>query len=145
MGRMSDRSRVVVRVRKIAEDRASAAVGMAHADLLAASTRADEAAERCHVHPVAASGTGVTGAALASAAGQSAALLANARTAAEMVLRADQILADARVQAGAARAARLAAERLAERREAMAALDAARADQRQTDEMVSARHGRHGA
>jgi len=139
---MKDRARVVVRVRKIAEDRASGVVGAAHAEVLAAQARVEQAEGRCHVHPVAAQGGTMNGAALAMSSGLSAALLASARNAADMAARAEGVLADARSAAAEARAARMAAERLAERREAAAALEESRAAQRQTDESVSARHGR---
>jgi flagellar biosynthesis chaperone FliJ len=46
------------------------------------------------------------------------------------------------VQAGAARAARMMAERLADRREAAIELDEQRTAQRTLDETVSAQHGR---
>lgn len=138
---MADRAKVVVRVRKIAEDQATGVVALAQQQAASAAQRADDAHARCHVHPIAAMGTSaMTAGALAMSAGSAAALLSAARSAADASLRAESNLADARALAARARAARMAAERLADRREQARALEEGRAGQRTVDEMVSARH-----
>jgi flagellar protein FliJ len=139
---MADRAKVVVRVRRIAEDQATGVVALAQQQATSAAQRADDAHARCHVHPIAAMGTStMTAGALAMSAGSAAALLSAAgRSAADAARRAEANLTEARAQAARARAARMAAERLADRREQARALEEGRAGQRTVDEMVSSRH-----
>ena len=139
---MTNRARVVVRVRQIAEDQAAGRVALAEGDATAAARRADEAHERTHVHPIAGHASSLTGTALAATAGSAAALMSAAQTASDVATRAAAALAVARQQAAQARAARMSAERLADRRDAADALDEQRQQQRILDETVSARHGR---
>jgi len=138
---MADRAKVVVRVRRIAEDQATGVVALAQQQATSAAKRADDAHARCHVHPIAAMGTSMmTAGALAASAGSAAALLSAARSASDAAQRADANLAEARAQAARARAARMAAERLADRREQARVIEEGRAGQRTIDEMVSSRH-----
>jgi hypothetical protein len=140
-----DRARVVVRVRQIAEDQAAGRVALAEGEAMAAAVRAADAEQRTHVHPAAATGGALSGHSLAASAGSAAALMTAARTAVEMAARADSALGHARWEAGQARAARMMAERLADRRDAAIALHNQRQDQRQLDESVAARHDRTGS
>jgi flagellar export protein FliJ len=138
---MADRAKVVVRVRRIAEDQATGVVALAQQQAASAAQRADDAHARCHVHPIAAMGTStMTAGALAMSAGSAAALLSAARSAADAAQHAAAKLAEARALAARARAARMAAERLADRREQARVLEEERAGQRNVDEMVSSRH-----
>jgi hypothetical protein len=137
---MNSRARVVVRVRQIAEDQAAGHVALAEGEAAAAARRAEDAQSRTHVHPVAGLSGQFSAAALAASAGSAAALMANAHTASEAAARAMVGLNEARRQAAVARSARMAAERLAERREELVAVELRRGAQRTVDEMVSARH-----
>ena len=139
---MTNRARVVVRVRQIAEDQAAGRVAHAEGEAMVAERRAREAHERTHQHPLAGRAGGLTAGTLASGAGTAAALLTAAATASEVATRATNALAVARHHAARARAARMTAERLADRREAAEELDEQRRQQRTLDETVSARHGR---
>lgn len=139
---MKNRARVVVRVRQIAEDQAAGKVAMAEGTAMAAAERARAAQERTHVHPIVSHGGALNGMALAASAGAAAALMTAATTAAEVAARADHDLQLARQHAAKARAARMMAERLAERRDAVIELHEQRTAQRTLDETVSAQHGR---
>jgi len=139
---MSNRARVVVRVRQIAEDQAAGRVAVAEGEAMVAERRARDAHDRTNVHPLDGRHGDLGADVLAAGAGTAAALLTAAVTASEVATRAANALALARHQAARARAARMTAERLADRREAAEALDEQRRQQRTLDETVSARHGR---
>ena len=139
---MRNRARVVVRVRRIAEDQAAGRVALAEHEAIDAARRAVEAEQRTHVHPAAGLDGRIDGRALAATAGSAAALMAAARTAGDVATRAANALALARHEAARARAARLMAERLADRRDAAADLDEQRQAKRTLDESVAAGHRR---
>lgn len=140
---MKSRARVVVRVRQIAEDQAAGRVAQAESAAIDAARRAQEALDRTHIHPAVSTPGQLTGSALAASAGSAAALMHAATVATEVAARAANALNHARRDAAQARAARMMAERLAERREAAIELEEQRSGQRTLDESVAARHERH--
>ncbi|MCU1393260.1 MAG: hypothetical protein JWM34_1688 [Ilumatobacteraceae bacterium] len=131
---MSDRGDVVVRVRTIAENIATAEAASAAMTSLAADEAAAVAQRRATVHPLSGSRGSLGASDLMTAVGTASALRETALTASRRAALAQQSLDDSRRAAMAATARRKAAERLVERRMAIVNLEAQRRDQRTMDE-----------
>jgi hypothetical protein len=136
-----DRGDVVVRVRKIAEDRAAASLAAAAGTAAHAQRIADEAAARSRVHPLGTGATELPADALLLSVGTGAALREAARHAADAAAAAQAALQEAQAVAAEARSRREAAERFQERRRETAAVEAARRSQRQLDENALSTRG----
>jgi flagellar export protein FliJ len=130
----SSRGDVVVRVRTIAENIASAEAAAAAVTAGAAADAAAIAARRARVHPLAGSRGALAASDLMTAVGTASALRESALTASRRAALAQQTLEDSRRNAQMATARRKAAERLVERRMAIVNLEAQRRDQRRMDE-----------
>ena len=141
---MSDsRGDVVVRVRTIAENIASAEAATAAVTALAADEAAALAQRRATVHPLSGSRGSLAASDLMTAVGTASALRETALTASRRAALAQQSLEDSRRMAQAATTRRKAAERLVERRIAIVNLEAQRREQRTMDEnAASPRAGR---
>ena len=125
---------MVVRVRKIAEDRAAMAAASAVASAQAARLAAELAHERSKEHPLQGSTRVMSADQLAVAAGTGAALREAAASAEREMHTAQASALEASLKVAQARAEREAAERFVERRRAAAELEAERKNQRQLDE-----------
>ncbi len=133
-----DRGEVVVRVRRIAEDRAAIAAASSIAAANAAAHAAELARERTRQHPLGGRTGAMSAAEFHTVAGSGAALRETAAVAErdEQVARTEATAATALVVE--ARANREAAERFIERRRATVALVEGRRDQRRSDESAVA-------
>lgn len=136
------RGDVVVRVRTIAENIASAAASSAAMTADAAADAARLAHHRATVHPLSGSTGSLAASDLMTAVGTASALRESALTASRRAALAQQSLEDTRRDAMAATARRKAAERLVERRMAIVNLEAQRRDQRTMDENAASPRSR---
>ncbi len=131
---MRERGEVIVRVRKLAEDRAALSAAAAASAAGAARVAAELARQRSRQHPLGERSGGIAAAELAAAAGTGAALRETAAVAARHEVLASGQALEASAVMRDARAAREAAERFLERRRDAARLELARKLQRQADE-----------
>jgi hypothetical protein len=136
----TDRTQVVVRVRRIFEDIALGELNVAQTHQAKASAHAMAASARTRRHPIDTSRGPISSSMLATASGTSSALIEAARSAVAAASHADVAVRTASAEVVTAHAARKAAERLVERRIAGSVMAAGRAHQRSTDELVSSRH-----
>lgn len=136
---MSGRGDVVVRVRRIAEDRAAAHAAVANHASLQARRAADLARERAAQHPLSAQGNQeMRGDAIMAALGMAAALRESVTIADAHITRTDADVEVARKAMEIARSQRKAAERIADRRREAWEAENARRDQRTLDESALA-------
>ena len=134
---MNGRGDVVVRVRRIAEDRAAAAASSAISASMAARNAADLARERARTHPLDGQSGSLRGDDILATLGMAAALRESAAAAERHVVVSDAAVADARRVVDVARSERKAAERIVDRRRAAWEAETVRRDQRTLDEAVS--------
>lgn len=133
-----ERGEVVVRVRRIAEDRAAISAAGAVAAAHAASVAAQLARERSKQHPLEGRTGAMSVSELATAAGSGAALREASAAADRHETSARAVAVQATDLVVEARAKREAAERFLDRRRAASDLEASRKSQRQADESATA-------
>jgi hypothetical protein len=134
------RGDVVVRVRTIAEDIASAAAAAAQLGAELAADAAATARQRAATHPLSGSDRPLAAADLMTAVGVASALRETALSAQRRSELADQSMDEARRDAQSATASRKAAERLVQRRIAAVADAERRRLQRSIDENAAGSH-----